>query len=207
MTLEARETFQRGNTWTLRQWLMACRGRFATDPRDLVFAGLSLITPDLLVIEQSLQCGEPAPLRDSSEIPFLLRKYYPQVIPPTGLKQSDRPGRRGGTSVTVQASTVLPKGLWPKLNAEYKEVGIPEVFINTAACLLTHTGTEEVLFIAARTHLPEKLESNLIVPGDPLSQDVLLTKETLPSWAPALWAWTVTVELLSFLVSSLLIVL
>ena len=193
MTLEARETFQRGNTWTLREWLMACRGRFATDPRDLIFAGLSLITPDLLIIDQSLQGGEPTPLRDSYEIPFPLRKYYPQVIPLAALKESDRPGLRGTTSDIVQASSVLPKGLWPKLNAEYKEVGIPEVFINTAACLLTHTGTEEILSIAARTRCPEKLESNLIVPGDPLNKDDLLTKETLPSWAPAPWAWTVTV--------------
>jgi hypothetical protein len=55
MTLETRETFQRGKMWTLRQWLMLCRGRLATKPQDLVFAGLSLIKPDLLVIGQSLQ--------------------------------------------------------------------------------------------------------------------------------------------------------
>jgi hypothetical protein len=109
--------------------------------------------------------------------------------------------------VIVQASPVLPKGLWPKLNADYKEVGIPEVLINTAACLLTPTGTEEILSIAERTRWPEKLESHWIVPGDPLDKDDLLTRETIPSWVPAPWAWTVTVELLLFLVSSLLIVL
>jgi hypothetical protein len=193
MTLEARETSQRGDKWTLRQWLMVCRGRLATDPRDLVFAGLSLITPDLLVIDQSIQCNESAALRDSVALPFHLRKYYPQVIPPAGLKQPDRPGRRGRNSSILQSSLILAKGLWPELNARYK-ASISEVFINTAACLLTHTGTEEILSIAARTSCSEKLALQWIVPDDQLAQKDLLPGETLPSWVPAPWNWTVIVK-------------
>ena len=172
--------------WTLRQWLMVCRGRLATNPRDLVFAGLSLIEPDLLMIDQSLQCSDPTPLRDSSHLPFPLRKYYPQIIPPVGLKQPARPSRRGAISFIPQSSPILPKGLWPKLTADY-EVGIPEVLVNTAACLLTHIGTEEILSIAARTSRPEKFSTRswVVVPGDQLAE------ESLPSWAPAPGFWAV----------------
>ena len=158
----------------------------ATNPRDLVFAGLSLIEPDLLMIDQSLQCSDPTPLRDSSHLPFPLRKYYPQIIPPVGLKQPARPSRRGAISFIPQSSPILPKGLWPKLTADY-EVGIPEVLVNTAACLLTHTGTEEILSIAARTSRPEKFSTRswVVVPGDQLAE------ESLPSWAPAPGFWAV----------------
>jgi hypothetical protein len=55
MTLQAREAFQQGNMGTLRQWLWACRGRSATDPRDTVFAGLSLIKPEMLVIDSTFR--------------------------------------------------------------------------------------------------------------------------------------------------------
>jgi hypothetical protein len=176
--------------WTLRQWLMVCRGRLATNPRDLIFAGLSLIKPDLLVIDQSLQCSEPTPLLDSSHLLFPLRKYYPQIIPPTGLQQPDRPSRRGGINLIFQSTPILPKGLSPKLTADY-EVGIPEVLVNTAACLLTHTGTEEILSIAARTSRPEKFSSGwwMVVPGDQLAE------ESLPSWAPAPGFWAVFLNL------------
>ena len=168
---------------------MVCRGRLATNPRDLVFAGLSLIKPDLLVIDQSLQCSEPTPLLDSSHLPFPLRKYYPQIIPPTGLKQPDRPSRRGGTSLISQSTHILPKGLWPKLTADY-EIGISDVLINTTACLLTHTGTEEILSIAARTSRPEKFASWWwIAPSDQLAE------ESLPSWAPAPGTWAVFTNL------------
>ncbi|KAH7414564.1 heterokaryon incompatibility protein-domain-containing protein [Phaeosphaeria sp. MPI-PUGE-AT-0046c] len=202
-TLEARETFQQGDKWTIRQWLMICRGRLATDPRDMVFAGLSLIRPDLLIIDQSLQCSEPVPLRDNSALPFLLRKYYPQVIPLAGLKQSGRPGRRDRTSLILQSSPVLPKGLWPKLYADYK-ASVPEVLVNTAACILTHSGTEEILSLAARTSRPDKFASGWwVVPGDQLAKgkapgdqraegkalDHQLAVERLPSWVPAPGSW------------------
>ena len=189
MTLETRETFQQGDMWTLRQWLMACRGRLATNPRDLVFAGLSLIKPDMLVIDQSLQCSEPTPLHDSSQPTFSLRKYYPQIIPLAGLKQPCRPSRGGKASFILPSSPILPKGLWPKLNADY-EVSVPEVLVNTAACLLTHTGTEEILSIAARTSRPEKFASRWwIAPDDQLAE------ESLPSWAPAPGTWAVFANL------------
>jgi hypothetical protein len=189
MTLETRDTFQQGEMWTLRQWLMVCRGRLATNSRDLIFAGLSLIKPDLLVIDQSLQCSTPTPLRDSSHLPFFRRKYYPQIIPPVGLKHPGRPSRGGGTSFIPQSSSIIPKGLWPKLSADY-EVCIPEVLVNTAACLLTHTGTEEILSIAARTSRPEKFASWWwIAPGDQLAE------ESLPSWAPAPGTWAVFANL------------
>ena len=119
-----------------------------------------------------------------------LRKYYPQIIPPTGLKQPDRPSRRWGTSLKSQSTPILPTGLWPKLTADY-EVDISDVLINTAACLLTHTGTEEILSIAARTSRPEKFSSGwwMVVPGDQLAEEIL------PSWAPAPGFWAVFLDL------------
>ena len=54
MTLQARDYFQQGIMWTLSECLLACSGRSATDVRDLVFAGLSLVNTKGLVIDPNI---------------------------------------------------------------------------------------------------------------------------------------------------------
>lgn len=193
MTLQAREAFQQGDMWTLRQWLWACRGRSATDPRDLVFAGLSLIKPGMLTIDSNLCIVESAPLETAAERVFPRRHYYPQTIPPLRMKNASRSLHTEMANSTTELSSLLPKGLWPTLKADYT-VDPAEVLVNTAACLLTHTGTRELLSIAARTSRPNAYTSEWWVsPGDNL------VVEDLPSWAPAPGSWTVC-AVLSFIV-------
>lgn len=184
MTLEARVAFVKGSMWTLRQWLLACRGRSATDPRDLVFGGLSLIKPETLRVDQSLLLVDCAPLDTAPRTLFPLRRYYPQLIPPR--KTTLRPSQSKISSSTTERTSLLPDGLWPALKADYT-VDIAEVFVNTAACLITHTGTREVLSVAARTSCPEMyLNEWWLSPSDKIAA------EELPSWAPSPGSWTVS---------------
>lgn len=44
--------FGAGRRWTLEQWLTACHGRKASDLRDLAYAGLSVLDPAELYIDQ-----------------------------------------------------------------------------------------------------------------------------------------------------------
>ncbi|KAI1748115.1 heterokaryon incompatibility protein-domain-containing protein [Xylaria castorea] len=73
-----------GITWTIEQWLEKCRGRKATDTRDLVYAGLSLMDPKTLSIDRHLQLRVPdtsgyeraSEVRDTSEIWAVLHADY-----------------------------------------------------------------------------------------------------------------------------------
>ncbi|KAI8954141.1 hypothetical protein F4801DRAFT_587797 [Xylaria longipes] len=53
--LESRDFFQRGMKWSLEEWLRLSSGRSATDNRDFVNAGLSLVRQASLTIDQSMQ--------------------------------------------------------------------------------------------------------------------------------------------------------
>ncbi|KAF1849051.1 uncharacterized protein K460DRAFT_404301 [Cucurbitaria berberidis CBS 394.84] len=53
--LHSKELFERGEKWTLARWLKTTKGRKATESKDVVFAGLSLLEPSTLLIDQSLQ--------------------------------------------------------------------------------------------------------------------------------------------------------
>jgi hypothetical protein len=50
--------FLDGHRWDVREWLEMALRRKATDPRDLVFAGLSLMDAEGLKIDQSLQLAQ-----------------------------------------------------------------------------------------------------------------------------------------------------
>jgi hypothetical protein len=56
--LASNQFFQSGGRWTLRDWLDATTARKASDPRDIVFAGLALLDVQSLVIDQDLQLPE-----------------------------------------------------------------------------------------------------------------------------------------------------
>lgn len=189
--LQARETFQQGDLWTLGQWLSACSGRSATDPRDLVFAGLSLIKPEMLVIDSNLLVNTSEFSEPTSKVHVLCRQYYPQTIPRCGMRNIGRPFRKEIAEFITKPLPLIPDGLWPNLKADYT-VGITELLINTAACLLTHTGTSELLSIAARTSNPEMYLSDWRIPGDNL------VMEDVPSWVPVPGSWTVCVALRTF---------
>jgi asparagine synthetase A len=46
--------------WTLREWLMMTKSRQASDAKDVVFAGLSAIRSEEMLIDQSLQLRSPS---------------------------------------------------------------------------------------------------------------------------------------------------
>lgn len=185
MTLQARDYFQQGRMWTLLEWMLACRGRLATDPRDLVFAGLSLVDPENLMIDSSLLMQDSKPTITGPG-PILTRSmYYPQKIPPLGIKADDRSFSKRKLASSIKSHSLIPNGLWSALQADYT-VDNAEVFVNTAACLLTQSSTRELLSIAARTSRPSAYASDWwISAGDHTSL------EDLPSWVPVPGSWTV----------------
>ncbi|PVH99821.1 HET-domain-containing protein [Periconia macrospinosa] len=62
--LDSTSFFLNGGRWTVREWLDMTMGRKGTDPRDVIFAGLSLLDPKSVAIDQSLQLFQG---RSSSE--------------------------------------------------------------------------------------------------------------------------------------------
>jgi hypothetical protein len=185
MTLQAREHFQQGRMWTLLEWILACRGRSATDARDLVFAGLSLVDPRGLLIDTDILLEESKSMT-TKPVPVLTRnKYDPQTIPPFGVKAVDRSFYQRKPMSSIKSPSLIPNGLWSALRADYT-VGNAEVFVNTAACLLTQSGTRELLSIAARTSRPSAYDSDWWISTSDHS-----IHEDLPSWAPVPGSWTV----------------
>lgn len=59
-TLQMRQRFQDGKRWTLPEWLQIVKCRKATDVRDALFAGMAVIQPDQLAIDQNLQTSTPS---------------------------------------------------------------------------------------------------------------------------------------------------
>jgi hypothetical protein len=184
--LQARRTFQSGGLWTLKEWLVTCRGRSATDPRDLVFGGLSLIKPELLRMNAGIRLAEPAPLRAVSKVSLVRRKYYPRTIPPPHMKDALQIHRIRGHKSYIERGPLIPNRLWPGLRPDYT-VDTAEVLVNTAACLLSHTGAAEILSIAARPSLPTVYSSKwwIAASDKPIVDD-------LPSWAPTPGSWAVS---------------
>lgn len=184
-TIQARDTFIKDRMWTLWEWILACRGRLATDPRDLVFAGLSLVHPERLTIDSSLLKQDSGPIVSDST-PILTRKNcYPRSIPPQGMKVEDRSLSPQNRAFFNETKSLIPNGLWSTLQADYT-VDIAEVLVNTAACFLTQSGTREVLSIAARTSDPSEYTYDWWIPTD----DYQISEE-LPSWVPVYGLWTV----------------
>jgi hypothetical protein len=72
--------------WTLLQWFLACRGKQATDLRDLVFAGLSLVRHEGLLIDASLQMRDAGPSPTALKSEHARSMYYAQTIPAIGIK-------------------------------------------------------------------------------------------------------------------------
>ncbi|KAI1085390.1 heterokaryon incompatibility protein-domain-containing protein [Whalleya microplaca] len=78
--LEGRENFHQGFKWSLEQWLKISRGRKTTDPRDFVNAGLALIKPETLYIDQSILLDvSPATRQSRLQGPDTKRKLWPRL--------------------------------------------------------------------------------------------------------------------------------
>jgi hypothetical protein len=82
---------------------------------------------------------------------------------------------------------LTPKGLWPYLSADYT-VEDADVFVNAAACLISHTGTSELLSIASRVRRPTTYSADWWVAPIDIRADV----DCLPSWVPTPGSWTVS---------------
>ena len=191
MTLQARKIFQDGGLWTLRQWYLVVKGRLATDPRDLIFGGLSLIEPDLLSIDPIILSAESvgSPIVYNGQ--FVTRRYYPQIIPLHKTRNAQKARENTEIAKNVSQTLLIPNGLWPKLKADYT-AHITEVFLQAAACLLTHTGTAEILSLAARTSRPEASIAWMFN----LEHEIAV--EDIPSWTPVPSSWTVSILPLHF---------
>ncbi|KAI1855263.1 hypothetical protein JX265_006594 [Neoarthrinium moseri] len=169
------ETSNRGGDWSLHQWLMMCAERKAGDSRDMVFAGLSLISPEFLHIRQDLQLSEfgpppPLPPRPSKLLEDKVNNTYSLTPPPPAtfiLNQVSHdslgepnppllPPRPGSTLIT-QPSDASPQQkhsmdhtrLWPKLQVDYT-ASIRHVALNLAACLLSGQDADTLLSISSQ---------------------------------------------------------
>ena len=65
--MQSRGVFADGKRWALHQWLEVMKGRGAKDVRDFIFAGISLIDPKSLMIDQKIQLDEFSQAADLSE--------------------------------------------------------------------------------------------------------------------------------------------
>lgn len=178
---EARKAVLRGRNLTLEEWIRICRGRQAGDPRDFVFAGLSLLGRDCVWIDRdALQLG--------------CFEESPPALPP-------RPGTNDSIAATAcrgshkKSTTLLPNGLWAKLEPHYK-ASEAEVFVNLAACILSK-GPDQVSRLLSLASRP--------INGWDMKEFESLrpTSSTfdggIPSWAPVLGSWTVRVSALLYL--------
>ncbi|KAE8385798.1 hypothetical protein BDV23DRAFT_190553 [Aspergillus alliaceus] len=171
--LLARQAIGQGRRLTLREWLQACRRRYAKDPRDFVFSGLSLIHPESLNIDnQRLQQGDHAGFE--TQAPILPLRPGTQTHK-DNLFTAEHPT---ATLKAPTSSPLIPEGLWCFLRVDYAASEV-EVLINVAACLLSQKGQHnlDLLSIAARRPPDDFNASNWFWPR---------AHPILPSWVPAL---------------------
>lgn len=154
-TLES-EFFRAGGLLTLEQWLHLCKDREATDARDLIYAGLSIIKPESLKIDKDLQLG-----------------ILESVASDRCLEKSSGSFRRHHDNASH---------LWEELYPTYT-VGEPEVMLNLAACLLSKPqGIDNLFRIVLRFRDPIAIalpELSSKIWNGPL-RDI----PDLPSWVP-----------------------
>lgn len=155
----------RTGTWSLHDWLETCIGRKTGNDKDLAFAGLSLIRPDLLLIRQNLQLSEACR----------------PPLPPRPPVQS------GPISPGVQAAAQVhqsaPQGsgdveLWPRLKVDYS-TSRHEVLVNLAACVLSGPDPTALLSISSRYRARNMAACSC-------GYNPILA----PSWVPALAPWS-----------------
>ncbi|CAI6339250.1 unnamed protein product [Periconia digitata] len=184
-TLRAREYFQHDGLWSLRQWLLVCRGRLSSNPRDLIFGGLSLINPQQLQINSDL-LSNSEPESVGPEPGTRLPKIQPSNNPARTIHNLNYDGTSASTPGARQS--LIPNGLWARLEARYT-VDIAEVLVNTASCLISNTGMKELLSLAQRPEARHIWSEYFIKSsGDQIDLD------EIPSWVPAPGSWKTTLK-------------
>ena len=176
--LDARTEFTKGNKWTLLQWFHTCSGRLSSVGKDYVFAGLSLVRPECLDISQHLLTNAPLP-------PLPRRPVGSIGTTESIAATTDLAGKFSALAVSGNQS-LTPRGLWPKLAPDYK-ASDAEVFVNAAACLLTHASVEDLLRLAARLR-----DKHQFWAAETLRPRDLEAFSGLPSWTPAIGSWMVS---------------
>lgn len=116
---------------SLQEWLRSCVGRKAQDDRDLAFAGLSLIRPDLLRIRWDLLLEDPDSVAG-------------RLPPPP--KQTGRPVPQGQDG-EIQ--------LWNELHVDYNAPTL-DVLVNLAACVLSGPDPMNLLSVSAQIRHPNE---------------------------------------------------
>ncbi|KAH7407403.1 heterokaryon incompatibility protein-domain-containing protein [Cadophora sp. MPI-SDFR-AT-0126] len=146
--LAARKLFQTGYRWDLEEYLLASRGRQATDPRDLIFAGLALLDRLSLKIQEGIQLeAEPildpsikdddVILSESEQNPTLSHEPFDilETMP----------------SETSSAQSARPTPSWTELHIDYA-VSTLEVFSNWAAAMFhSRTGLYSLSLASIRS--------------------------------------------------------
>jgi hypothetical protein len=176
--LDARNFLLQGERLTLEQWIRLSSGRRASDPRDLVFVGLNLVKEDCVCID-----------RDALQLKSVgASNELRPTLPPRPTKNAlsiPNPGLQP----TMKSTTLLPRGLWSKLETDYKASGA-DVSVNLAACLLSQglEGISQLLSLAARP-ISDDYEGEIWQLPEPEPSYSVLSNT--PSWAPHLGSWNV----------------
>lgn len=116
---------------SLQEWLRSCVGSKARDERDLAFAGLSLIRPNLLRIRWDLLLADPESIAGR--------------LPPS-------PGQTGRPVPQGQDEDIQ---FWDELHVDYN-ASILEVLVNLAACVLSGPEPMNLVSISSQIRHPNK---------------------------------------------------
>ncbi|KAI1495885.1 heterokaryon incompatibility protein-domain-containing protein [Biscogniauxia marginata] len=76
--LNSRAEFTSGGQVMLEDWLRMCKGRQTTDVKDYIYAGIALVQPESLSIDQSIQLAEPVPSANTSNL-IASRRLWPNI--------------------------------------------------------------------------------------------------------------------------------
>jgi hypothetical protein len=140
---------------TVYQWLHLAEMRIPTDKRDIVYAGLGIVDPDLLWINSALM--EPS---SSSTLPHAVPNSPSQA----------------GNQTAAQDTKKVPR-LWSQLGAKL-EADEFEVHLNLAACILSQSGPMNILSVSSGRNVENagRYPSWMPVPGklNPLKLELLI---------------------------------
>lgn len=166
----------RTGTWSLHDWLEACIGRKAGDDKDLAFAGLALVRPELLQIHRSLQLPE-------ASLPRLPPQSFLSTKSPVDDFNSPRLPPRSRTEAVSQEHHAIARcprnvKLWPRLKADYS-TSRHEVLVNLAACVLSGPNPTSLLSISSRCRARGMWASSSGY-----------NPTLAPSWVPTLAPWS-----------------
>ncbi|KAK9414587.1 putative Heterokaryon incompatibility domain-containing protein [Seiridium unicorne] len=159
LVLGFRQTLEKGEKWSLDEWLNAVKGRRLKVARDIVYGGLALVDPECLCIDQSLQLKHSPP-RLSHRPRHHFMATVPQQVQQDSKPEEGEQNERPPLPIRPAHSSLVPipleeqresnaninkLNLWPKITANYR-ASTAEVFLNVAAALLSRPNGVDLLF-------------------------------------------------------------